>query len=315
MSVVAPGYNTDRFNSSSRSVVLDEPVLEHEHHHIHHHIDHGAVDSKALAISRRDDYTDDYTYDRERRMSGAISVPRTHHGHDHVPREHRYHHNHRHRHRDRESGRVYSRSDMDLSMSSSRRSSVVEVSGTTDWTVIDVPPGTRRITIETTGSANTSREDVSISHNRHSGVRRSRGLGSELWTEITKDLVTREAIEELKYPFEETEHFYYIFEYLHQEQIRELIELTADIRHERVKDLQFSRIANSGPAFPPAGTHYIEEHRHVDRHIDREKYVEDRHIDRHIDRHVVEERRLLEERPEIVYTDERIARRSRKYYY
>jgi hypothetical protein len=205
-----------------------------------------------------------------------------------------------------------------MSNTNSRRSSVVEVSGTTDWAVVDVPPGTRRITIETTGSANNrreedSREDINISnYSRGSGVRRSRGLGSELWTEITKDLVTREAIEELKYPFEETEYFYYIFEYLHQDQIRELIELTADIRHERVRDLEFSRIANSGPGLPPPGTHYIED-REIDRRTDR--YIEERReIDRHTDRYI-EERRGIEDRPEAVYTDERTTRRSRKYYY
>ena len=36
----------------------------------------------------------------------------------------------------------------------------------------------------------------------------------DLWTEITKDLVVREAIEELGYDFEETEFFYYILQYL-----------------------------------------------------------------------------------------------------
>lgn len=37
---------------------------------------------------------------------------------------------------------------------------------------------------------------------------------NDLWTEITKDLVAREAIEELGYDFEETEFFYYIIQYL-----------------------------------------------------------------------------------------------------
>ncbi len=37
---------------------------------------------------------------------------------------------------------------------------------------------------------------------------------TETWTEITKDLVCREAIQELNYEFEETEFFYYIVEYL-----------------------------------------------------------------------------------------------------
>jgi hypothetical protein len=37
---------------------------------------------------------------------------------------------------------------------------------------------------------------------------------SDMWTEITKDLVTRDAIEELGYEYEETEYFYYILQYL-----------------------------------------------------------------------------------------------------
>lgn len=37
---------------------------------------------------------------------------------------------------------------------------------------------------------------------------------SDMWTEITKDLVTRDAIEEMGYEYEETEYFYYILQYL-----------------------------------------------------------------------------------------------------
>lgn len=36
----------------------------------------------------------------------------------------------------------------------------------------------------------------------------------DLWTEITKDLVIREAIEEMGYDYEETEFFFYVFRYL-----------------------------------------------------------------------------------------------------
>jgi hypothetical protein len=78
---------------------------------------------------------------------------------------------------------------------------------------------------------------------RDNGVRRSRGLGNELWTEITKDLITREAIEDCGYQYEETEFFYYIFEYLHRDQIAELIDLTAEIRRQRVRDIEYESIA------------------------------------------------------------------------
>lgn len=36
----------------------------------------------------------------------------------------------------------------------------------------------------------------------------------ELWTEVTKDLVSKEAIEKLGYEFEETEDFYYVMDCL-----------------------------------------------------------------------------------------------------
>lgn len=36
----------------------------------------------------------------------------------------------------------------------------------------------------------------------------------EMWTEITKDLVTKEGIESLGYAYEETDEFFYVMEYL-----------------------------------------------------------------------------------------------------
>ncbi|KAF4634860.1 hypothetical protein G7Y89_g3233 [Cudoniella acicularis] len=55
----------------------------------------------------------------------------------------------------------------------------------------------------------------------------------DLWTEITKDLVVREAIIELGYDFEETEYFYYIIQYLRYEDVLELVKLSEQIRRER----------------------------------------------------------------------------------
>ncbi|RKF64096.1 hypothetical protein OnM2_021083 [Erysiphe neolycopersici] len=64
-------------------------------------------------------------------------------------------------------------------------------------------------------------------------------LASEdLWTEITKDLVVRQAIVEMGYEFEETRFFFYIFRYLPYEEIVHLIELSNQIRHCRHKRLQ-----------------------------------------------------------------------------
>jgi len=116
---------------------------------------------------------------------------------------------------------------------------------TRDWAIVDVPPGTQRVRMDGVGGG--SQE---ISWQRYNGVRRSKfmpdgspsdeGYGSEvgrplagagpatigprygprrkegegLWTEITKDLVVKEAITQAGYEFEETDDFYYIMSYL-----------------------------------------------------------------------------------------------------
>ncbi|MCJ1321071.1 hypothetical protein MMC15_006413 [Xylographa vitiligo] len=113
---------------------------------------------------------------------------------------------------------------------------------TKDWAIVDVPPGTNRVKMNGVGGA--SQE---VTWQRYNGVRRSKfiveddggGYGSQMeertpergldkgrrfvamkpkteamWTEITKDLVIKEAIEGMGYDFEETEFFYYVMEYL-----------------------------------------------------------------------------------------------------
>lgn len=115
---------------------------------------------------------------------------------------------------------------------------------TTDWAIVDVPPGTRRVRMDGVGGG-----AQEITWQRYNGVRRSKfmpdgsdeGYGSEvgrpapapatggeigrryagardlkdgLWTEITKDLVVKEAIVEAGYEFEETDDFFYIIAYL-----------------------------------------------------------------------------------------------------
>ena len=105
-----------------------------------------------------------------------------------------------------------------------------------------MPPGTHRVKMDGVGGASEE-----VTWQRYNGVRRSKFrtedeevFGNELieqevsprgldrgrrfvstkpkqeamWTEITKDLVVKEAVEGLGYDFEETEYFYYIMEYL-----------------------------------------------------------------------------------------------------
>ncbi|KAL1998230.1 hypothetical protein VTN02DRAFT_6572 [Thermoascus thermophilus] len=148
---------------------------------------------------------------------------------------------------------------------------------TKDWTIVDVPPGTKRVTFDLIGGPSqeicwqrhkggrrssfvTEGDDSSSSDNgnnrelgrigrRYIGVKEKR---DKLWTEITKDLVVREAIERAGLEYEETEHFYYIFEYLRYEDVAGLVELSEKIRsarRERIHQIHCERVT-SLPALP-----------------------------------------------------------------
>jgi hypothetical protein len=109
---------------------------------------------------------------------------------------------------------------------------------TKDWAIVDVPPGTERVRMDGIGGG--SQE---VTWQRYNGVRRSKFLtdgqefsspfgrptighigpdrgpprskvSPDMWTEITKDLVLKEAIEQVGYDYEETDFFYYVMEYL-----------------------------------------------------------------------------------------------------
>ncbi|KAK2600875.1 hypothetical protein N8I77_010379 [Diaporthe amygdali] len=66
----------------------------------------------------------------------------------------------------------------------------------------------------------------------------------DMWTEVTKDLVVREAIEEIGYDYEETEQFFYVMQYLKYEDVLELVEISDRIRarrKDRIREIQFER--------------------------------------------------------------------------
>ncbi|PGH16304.1 hypothetical protein AJ79_01843 [Helicocarpus griseus UAMH5409] len=149
---------------------------------------------------------------------------------------------------------------------------------TKDWAIVDVPPGTKRVEMEGVGGA--SQE---ITWQRYNGVRRSKFYveGEEypsdrerirnrgrigkryagvkdkrdgLWTEITKDLVVKEAIERLGYDYEETEYFYYIFAYLKYDDVARLVAVSEDYRQarrERIREIQRERARMITPPSPP----------------------------------------------------------------
>lgn len=57
-------------------------------------------------------------------------------------------------------------------------------------------------------------QDVEITRRRSmSNVRNARSK-KDMWTEVTKDLVIKEAIDEMGYDYEETEDFFYVIDYL-----------------------------------------------------------------------------------------------------
>jgi hypothetical protein len=59
-------------------------------------------------------------------------------------------------------------------------------------------------------------ERIEESSDRRVGLPRGPKTRTEgLWTEITKDLIIKDAIESLGYDYEETDYFFYVMEYLH----------------------------------------------------------------------------------------------------
>ncbi|ROT37578.1 hypothetical protein SODALDRAFT_325152 [Sodiomyces alkalinus F11] len=155
---------------------------------------------------------------------------------------------------------------------------------TKDWAIVDVPPGTERVRMDGVGggaaevtwqryngvrrskfiperdeaasapapapappardSRGYERElEIEISRDRRSRPA-PKSKQNEMWTEITKDLVIRDAIIECGYDFEETEYFFYVMKYLKYDNVLELVQVSDDIRRyrrERERDKQRDR--------------------------------------------------------------------------
>jgi len=140
---------------------------------------------------------------------------------------------------------------------------------TKDWAIVDVPPGTERVRMDGVGG---STQD--ITWQRYNGVRRSKftaggevydsGFGvpdrrpsalpppatpsrprpSDMWTEITKDLVLKEAIDAMGFEYEETEFFFYVMDYLRYEDVLQLVEVSDEIRRNRrrrIREIEYER--------------------------------------------------------------------------
>lgn len=116
---------------------------------------------------------------------------------------------------------------------------------------------------------------------------------NEMWTEITKDLVTREAIERMGYEYEETEWFYYVMEYLHYDDVLQLVQLSDSIRRarkERAREIEWEREWRE---------EWERSRRHHHHHHSKHRHPADRYDDEHI----VETEVVYDRRP------------SRKHYY
>jgi len=131
------------------------------------------------------------------------------------------------------------------------------------WTVVDIPGAGRRITLE--GNADVSWNSSTFANGgvRRSSKHREKTTQGELWTEITKDLVSAEALEEFGYNFEETDTFVYVFDYLHRDQIQDLIELTKDIRRERIREIECETRYGRSRSRPRGSNGYYERDRSV----------------------------------------------------
>ncbi|KAJ5992454.1 hypothetical protein N7451_008178 [Penicillium sp. IBT 35674x] len=128
-----------------------------------------------------------------------------------------------------------------------------------EWSVVHAP--SKEETVEMTGAVldivevapkgaslvdSESEEEVEVEQHSRAVPKVHKERRDERWTEITKDLVVRDAIEQLGYEFEETRMFYYIFSYLEPADIDELVELSDHIRRtrrRRIKEMHRERVS------------------------------------------------------------------------
>lgn len=275
-------------------VEVEKKITEHEHEHHHHHIviDHGTtyinaapppppppVVKQARAEVRERETTRvtlegvrERRYGTNYRSSGEIDFVETRERARSRPREIE---------RERDVKIEYKRYN-DYSYDSPRRSagilpatsprsSVGGLGQFEDWNVTDVK----------------RKYDVEIDGRITSGIRRQGpgpGAGKterkELWTEVTKDLVARDALEEFGFYYEETNDFYYIFEYLSRDQITDLIELTKDIRREKVRAIERDekRDRERGRSVPAWEHDRVKETREFTPYGERDRFAERRDV-------------------------------------
>ncbi|KAF2647877.1 hypothetical protein K491DRAFT_272657 [Lophiostoma macrostomum CBS 122681] len=158
---------------------------------------------------------------------------------------------------------------------------------TKDWAIVDVPPGTSRVRMDGVGGG-----AQEVTWQRYNGVRRSKFISGDeeratdfgmpsppkpkkkdMWTEVTKDLVIKEAIDAMGYDYEETDDFFYVMEYLRYEDVLRLVEVSDDIRRQRksrIRQIEYEREEIRERRPPPAEEERYYEHEvSFDRHRSR----------------------------------------------
>ena len=83
------------------------------------------------------------------------------------------------------------------------------------------------INVQITDQGRSRDRDIEVETDRRMVKFPPQGARNDMWTEITKDLVSREAMDQLGYDYNETEYFYYILEYLRYVSCMPLILLLA----------------------------------------------------------------------------------------
>ncbi|TDZ15053.1 hypothetical protein Cob_v012031 [Colletotrichum orbiculare MAFF 240422] len=117
--------------------------------------------------------------------------------------------------------------------------------------------------------------EIDIEKTKERRPRPSPQKRSEMWTEITKDLVIRDAIIELGYDFEETEYFFYIMQYLKYDDVLELVQVSDEIRRfrkERVREIQYEKEYRDGWERRHQANHHHHHHRAPSKYDDERVY-------------------------------------------
>ncbi|EME44947.1 hypothetical protein DOTSEDRAFT_70857 [Dothistroma septosporum NZE10] len=89
-----------------------------------------------------------------------------------------------------------------------------------------------------------TKEEIKITHTHTNEERPRDRKRDKMWTEVTKDLVIKEAIEEMGYDYEETDEHFYVIEYLKYEDVLRLVEISEEIkkeRRDRILEIQWER--------------------------------------------------------------------------